>query len=352
LPPRYIIHIGPMKTASTYLQECLKATQDELAAQGICYPQEFISTKNKFQHLPIFFALQRRRQEVLRPMFAKVNEQGYHTVVLSCEHFHFLQPDAFRAWRDVTGATDFEIVYTARRWSDRIGSLWNHAVFMGGTQSLPEFYLSLLAGNPISYYPKWMQDAKSAADLDYSITWSSLGEIFGHAALRIFPYSVIMDRGEDVFEAFCKYVLGLPAAPPTELSGQLRWASMSPAMQEIARVLNERHLTSSGRRGSAMAMKLQRKRNPLPLKMLEDAIEAEMEKLVIDDRFAPFDQPFENMNRYLDCVVGADLLFKRGAKAVRYVRPGYMLHDGVREEFNKIYGMILESLKDEDDEAA
>ena len=337
MAPRYIIHIGPMKTASTYVQQCLTEGRDELLAQGICYPEEFIAENNGFMHIPIFHALLRRRADSLAPKFARLNAQGHKTILLSCEHFHFLPPDALRKLRDLTGASDIQVVYTARRWSDRIGSLWNHSIFTGGQQSLPEFYISLMAGETLNYYAKWMKELGVAPYLDYSQTWDTIADIFSRDAVTIFPYSAIMDRGEDVFEAFCRDILGVAAAPKTRLTGQRRWASMPTDTQEIVRVLNELHRAATGDDNGVMSVKFMRNRKKLTTELTVAAIASETKRLTLDDRTTQFDAAFAAMHAYTDRVAGGGPIFERAAKAVPYVRPGYMLQDGVREEIQEIY---------------
>jgi hypothetical protein len=326
-----------MKTASTYVQQCLTEGRDELLEHGICYPEEFIAENNGFMHIPIFHGLLRRRSESMAPKFAKLNAQGHRIILLSCEHFHFLPPDALRRLRDMTGASDIQVVYTARRWSDRIGSLWNHSIFTGGRQSLPEFYLSLMAGETLNYYAKWMKELGVAPDLDYSQTWETIADIFGRDAITVFPYSAVMDRGEDVFEAFCRLILGVAAAPKTRLAGQRRWASMPTDTQEIVRVLNEMHLAATGEDGGVMSVKFMRNRKKLAIDRTTAAIAGETSRLTLDDRTTQFDAAFAAMQEYNDRVAGGGPIFERASKAVAYVRPGYMLQDGVREEIQEIY---------------
>ena len=335
MPPRYVIHIGPMKTASTYLQENLTAAREDLLRQGVCYPAELLAENNRFMHLPVFYALLRKRGDSLRPVFAKLNAEGHGTIVLSCEHFHFLPPDAFRTLRDLTGAADFQLIYT---------SLWNHSIFTGGALSLAEFYLSLLAGEALHYYPRWMKESGAAADLDYSITWRTLADIFGRDALTIFPYSSIVDRGEDIYETFCRDVLGLAQSPATALTGQRRWASMSTETQEIVRVLNDMHFNATGDANGAMSAPFMRARKKLQLSRTGAAMEAETRQLLIDDRSAQFDAAFEAMQAYADRVSGGMEIFERKSKPVQYVRSGYLLQDGVREELQAAYSHIVANL--------
>jgi hypothetical protein len=344
MTPRYIVHVGPLKTASTYLQQCLTAARTELSAAGISYPVELADEHARFMHMPVFRALGRDRAESLRGIFAQLNASGHHTIVLSCEHLILLRPEALGALRDVTGASEIQIVYTCRRWSDRLSSLWNQTLFMGSTQSLPEFHLAMLAGGPPSYFPKWMRELEDNSDVDYSVSWRAIESVFGRAALKIFPYSTIIDRGGDIFEQFCQDVLGLPQAPPTPVTGTLRWASLPTQDQEILRMLNQLYIDVHGHESDATRARFVRSRKMFDTKRIETAMEPFAAALTIDDNNIQFDRAFQNMSAYGDCVLGGPALFERRRKPARYVQPGYLLRHGVREDLHEIYARIAAEL--------
>jgi hypothetical protein len=340
LPPRYIIHIGPLKTASTYIQECLTAARLDLLAAGICYPAELLDENAKFMHMPVVRMLRRNQIAPLRDIFAGLNAQGHATILLSCEHMIFLKPDQLAALRDATGATDIRIVYTSRRWSDRLPSIWNQNLVMGDAQTLPEFLLSLMAGEGPFYMPKWLREQGPGADLNYSLTWQTIETVFGRDALTIFPYSVIMDQGGDVFERFCRDVLGLEAAPSTQLTGTRRWSSLPTGDQEILRVLNQLHLDAQGEPTDQVRAVFMRRRRKFDTARIAAAMEAYGAAIPIDDSAVQFDAAFDAMTRYVDRVAGADVLFERRAKPAKYVQPGYLLRDGVREDLLQVHAAI------------
>ena len=344
MTPHYIIHIGPLKTASTYIQECLTATRVELEAQGICYPAELLDENAKFMHMPVFRALKRNQGESLRPKFAALNAAGHRVVLLSCEHLIFLKPEQLRVLRDVTGAGEVSVVYTCRRWSDRLTSIWNQNLFMGDTQSLPEFFISLTEGEGPSYMPKWLREQGPGADLDYSLTWKTIADIYGRDGLMIFPYSDIMDRGLDVYEEFCRSVLGLETAPATALKGSRRWSSLPTADQEILRMLNTLHVAAHGEQTDQVRAQLMRRRKAYDTARIAASMAPYVAEMAIDDNFVQFDAAFAQMSRYVDRVVGADVMFERRRKAARHVRSGYLLTEGVREDLLSIYQQIAGAL--------
>jgi hypothetical protein len=341
--PRYIFHIGPWKTASTYLQQCLMTARPALKEQGILYPEEFCTETSRFRHKGLYGAISSGQAEKTRPVFKQLNEQGYKTIVISCEDFILLSQDSMQTLRDATGAEDFQVVYAARRWSDRIGSLWNQNMMMGGEQNLPEFYLSLLAGEPPSHYPRRLADQIVAGDLDYSVNFRLVENVFGREALGIFPYSAIADRKEDVFDVFCHQVLGLAEVPPSKFAGQRRWASLPIEDQEMVRVLNSMHLRAGRRQNARAGQNFIHLRGQMDTTAIAAALAQDITTLFIDDNSVLFDAPFANMEKYADRVIGGGEIFERRGKKVKYVKPGYLLEPGVQAAFQAMHDRIAKA---------
>jgi hypothetical protein len=202
----------------------------------------------------------------------------------------------------------------------------------------------MLAGGPPSYFPKWMRELEHNSDVDYSVSWRGIEAVFGRDALKIFPYSPIMDRGGDVFEQFCRDVLGLPQAPPTQVTGTLRWASLPPPDQEILRMLNQLYVDVHGRESDAPRSRFVRGRKTFDTARIEAAMEPFAAALTIDDTNIQFDRAFQNMSTYADCVLGGPVLFERRRKPARYVQQGYLLRSFVREDLHAIYARIAAEL--------
>lgn len=343
--PRYIVHIGPLNTGSTYLQECLTAARLDLEAQGVCYPSELLDENAQFMHMPVHRALARGEPESLRPAFERINRGDCHTVLISCEHMIFLKAEAFAALQEVSGASDMKIVYTCRRWSDRIPSIWNHTLFMGAAHALPEFFLGLFANQISDRLPKWITDQDPDADIDYSGAWRMVESVLGRGGLQIFPYSDIIDRGGDVFDHFCRDVLELPETPYTHLTGMRRWASLPTDEQEILRMLNRLHIQEFGRETDEMRAQFMMGRAAYDTTRLTGAIQACVAPMVIDDNSVLFDHAFEQMSAYTDCVVGGDKLFTRRAKATNYAEPWYLLEPGMREDLAGLYHQIKADIR-------
>jgi hypothetical protein len=346
IPQRYVVHIGPMKTASTYLQQCLKAARPQLRELGIYYPNEFIAENNKFMHMRLHYALLRNRMQELRQGFAALNASGARTIVLSCEHLMFQRQAGYELLRELTEGAEVDIVYFSRRWSDRYASIWNQTLLMGGSQTFPEFYMSMLSGKTPNFYPPKVRAAGLQLDFDYAVIWRMVAEVFGRESLTIFPYSTTVDEGGDVYEVFCKTVLGLPDAPKVTLAGEKLWASMPTQDAEILRVLNDMHFRATGEQDAAVRAAFLKDRKKHDAGAIFAAMEPALAEAEIDDAAPYFDSPYGRMSEFRDRVIGGGEVFVRKAKNVRYVRSGYLLADDVREELRALYLRVAGALAD------
>ncbi len=326
--PRYVIHVGPMKTGSTYLQKCLTAAAGELEAQGVCYPLELLDPANQHMHLPVFRAVRRSAQAEMAPVFKRLNSAGHKVIVLSCEHFSKFGRDAFSRLKTMVGVEDIEVIYAVRHWSERIPSMWFQSLFVGHSHSLPEFYVKLLNGM-----------AKNA-DIDYTIGWRRLSDSFGRQNVSLFPYSAIMDRKEDIFTHFCTDVLKLAHVPTPETFGKKAWASFSLEDSEILRVLNAMYFAAHGKTDATMYWHLNRGRTKIDLTRTREAIRRNLRVMTIDEKARHFDRTFRRMEAYADRVVGGGIVFGRTAADETYAGAEYLLEDGVGAELRAAFAVF------------
>src|SRR5437868_4555137 len=165
--PKYIIHVGPPKTGSKYLQSLLYHFRDTLAEAGIWYPDIWWTASNHIFHFAPVLQLRSGATTELEAAFAKLNSSPYDTIVLSCEGFVDLSVEQLETLRDdLIQNQPIEIIYYLRRWSERIPSDWQQEVKMGQHQTLPEFYLRLL------------EDPIRRPRVNYAFTLQKLGRVF------------------------------------------------------------------------------------------------------------------------------------------------------------------------------
>src|ERR1017187_10178213 len=126
--PKYVIHIGPPKTGSKYLQSMLFHSRDAMLAQGINYADNWWTHHPELTHDRLHIQLREKRYAEVRDTFRQINSQNHRIVVLSCEAFEDLAPDELEVLHDAIGKNPVDVVYYCRRWCERIPSAWKQAI--------------------------------------------------------------------------------------------------------------------------------------------------------------------------------------------------------------------------------
>ena len=85
--PKYVIHVGPSKTGSKYLQSMLFYSRETLLADGINYPDNWWTQPHQITHDPLLRILRDKRYTEVEEAFRQLNSSGCRIVVLSCEAF-------------------------------------------------------------------------------------------------------------------------------------------------------------------------------------------------------------------------------------------------------------------------
>lgn len=149
---RLILHVGLQKSGTTYLQDVLANSADELAEAGIAYPLS--SHKGRRNHEWATYGLlgteypwvsQRRAaqesSEWKRLERRVAREKG--TVLLSAEALSAIRAPAIRLLLDRLGVPDVEVIVTARGLGRTLPSLWQQHVRNGRRLGF-ERYLRML----------------------------------------------------------------------------------------------------------------------------------------------------------------------------------------------------------------
>ena len=229
---RVILHVGPHKTATTYLQFRLLLARDALLAQGFDYPEY---ARTQFAHHALYhFLLDDAGAGVFEAEFRKHVESAPN-VILSSEDFVYLAPAQLARLKALLPGHHFEIVYYLRHPAYLWPSHWQELVKHGRDVTFLE-YLGGLCG--------WT-DALDATAMDPLHHLGKFAECFGPDSLRILCLDNIVQSGADVFVHFWQRVLGLQVPAPVQSVPRLN-VSM-PAMRiEMLRCLNRRYRDIAG----------------------------------------------------------------------------------------------------------
>jgi hypothetical protein len=327
---RFVLHIGPHKTGSTYLQNHLTHNRAALIGRGIYYPREWTTPEIAWCHAELASLLQHDEFESVARGFADLKAAGWPTVILSSEDFSSLGDDRLRFLRECTG-DEVEIVFFARRWSELLRSHGQEHIRQGGTKFLPEFVAGILS------------DPFGSETINFSLVLDRFANAFGPSRLKVLSYNNILKRGGNLFSYFAAEVLGIDGLPI--ISPTPAHASLSIENIELVRVLNVLRARHPGeipwQMGNVVAAVLE---HPLPhtRKAMADNI-AEI-------RFDGFSEPFNSLYqslvaKYRQVIVGErdgsdELLFDRQQSELRYVDPNYLLDPAVLFELSNFLSQL------------
>ena len=241
--PRYLVHIGPHKTGTTYIQSRLDAARDRLRAAGVVYPTTWRAGDAVPSHLRLFERIRHRQLDELQRELAALAVDDDALVILSSEDLQYLDAQEVRILADLLGTPNVTVAYYyyCRRWSELLPSCWQERVKHGDDQPLPEFLL-LLTGH-----------AHRSAIANYGIVLDRYVSVFGPARVRVVSYSNVADSQVDLAEHFVATFLpplpdslpplpdGLPPAPDARPN-----ASLASTEIEMIRVLNALHRRHGG----------------------------------------------------------------------------------------------------------
>ena len=330
--PKYIIHIGPPKTGSKYIQSQLFHSRPSLEANGVVYPSNWWNTADKIMHDAVSDGL--RQGKDLKADFDAINATDAETVILSCEGFDDLKLGELERLRRYIGDHPVEIVYYARRWSDRIPSDWRQRVMMGQYATFPEFYIRFLS-NP-----------EGTGEINYSIVWKTFEQIFGRQSLRIVSFNNLVDCGIDLFKHFCEVIVGLGATP--QIVEGLIQRNKSPDMidTEILRVINYLYYLDTSQVDKVMRVKFHKLKEHYDLSSLREHMQSDMREIKLKDNAVPLRTTWEAISAYQDRLVSPEYgkqIFELRDVQMPFVGQNYLFRPDAIDEVRRLYLFVAEA---------
>jgi hypothetical protein len=189
-----ILHIGPHKTGSSYLQRELFNAADVLLNNGVIYPKNnWIS--GGYGHANIIDGNFIREIKIEIDSIILRNPDAKF-VVLSSENFDRLTAEQVL---DVKSQLpeDIKIVYYVRRCDKTLYANWQEDIKFGRTESLDNFLLRHLL-NP-----------HSSQILNHRIVLDKWINVFGSSSLKIIDYDFLIDSKMDIYSHFLSEFLDL-----------------------------------------------------------------------------------------------------------------------------------------------
>jgi hypothetical protein len=325
----YIIHIGPPKSGSKYIQSQLFHARKYLEEHGILYPDIWWERPDKIMHDSVRDHLKAGKD--LKGDFQKLNASGAEKIILSCEGFDGLELTELRRLKEYTAGNPVQIVYYARRWSDRIPSDWRQQVMMGYYVTFPEYYIRQLS------YPE------GTGEVNYSIVWERFAKIFGRDSLRIVSFNNLLDRDVDLFRHFCEDIVGVHDVPQVAKGLIQRNAGPDMFNGELMRALNYLYCLETSRTDQTMRIKFDRLKQKYDLQTLRAHMKTDMRQIKLKDNAAPLRTTWEAISTYKDRLVSPQYgqqIFERCDVEVEFVGQNYLLREGILDELTKLYHFL------------
>ncbi|HET6309132.1 MAG TPA: hypothetical protein VFG12_18210 [Rhodopila sp.] len=330
--PRYVIHVGPHKTGTTYLQHAFTRLRPALAARGVLYPHRWGNGEHGHYELPP--ALASARDGNLEPAFRQFNQSGAHTVLLSSETFSYATDADVRRLHALLAGEPAIVVFHARRWSELLPSCWRESVKHGSLVTLPEYVLAGLA------------DPTASPIVDFRHVLDRYAAVFGFGSIRLASYSAILDAGQDLLAHFCRSFLAWPDPPSIGL-GQVN-PSLDMVDTEIIRSLNTLEWTRARDAKLLLHEPYLQAKPDLPVRwIVEQSMQFVVNRLCIDDASAALAQLHDAIvARYRAALVPPvpeGRLFEPRVADVTYVRPDYLLAEGVMDVMRTMQATLSRS---------
>jgi hypothetical protein len=326
---QFIIHVGPHKTGTSYLQEAFVQTRPLLAGRGVHYP----SFWGRSAHHMLMELLRNPPSAQLERQFAELRGAGHKTVLISVEGLTTLPLPSVDYLRTLIGPDNpVRIVFYARNWADRLASHWKQEIKGGSTQTLPEYL-----------YQRTAQPAGSFL-MNFGVGLRTYTSVFGDAALSVVAYDQVMAQRRDLFAHFAATFLDWPDPPGLALPP----VNVSPtaADAEVIRALNGIERARSGQpperaEAAAMSAKYLRRADALAPPVLRAALAAHMATAQLNEKSAPLSalhqQLFAEFGHALVEPKPRGMFFQPRRVELGYVQRDYLLAPGVVEALHTLH---------------
>lgn len=222
--PAVVLHIGPHKTGTTYIQENLVNNRAALAQAGVVYPDVF-RTPLSPGHNAINRALTddpEGSHAILAALAAELQAKG-QTAILSAENMSLMDDAALAALRRGLEPLPVHVVVYLRARGPAIWSQWQEHVKFGETYSLPDYVMGLMLSTP---------DANVVDPLGLALRWQ---RVFGQVTLV--DYDGCVAEGRDLTDPLLQVVTGGPMVLPDMKTDQVNTRMLQERV-EILRMLN------------------------------------------------------------------------------------------------------------------
>jgi len=198
-PPRLALHVGPHKTASSYIQANFHAATDALKQRGWLYPDVGTEGQMAHHHLAhnanLYLEEQAPHKQELKALGETARSNGQN-IVLSAEGFCRWQPANFAGLARILGFDTYDLIYVIRDPLDLFSSLWAEEVKQGRSMGFADRFAREFAN------PTGSRILNPVHDLNPFVARKNV-------RVHAVPYDILKKREIDIFEHIATDILGL-----------------------------------------------------------------------------------------------------------------------------------------------
>jgi hypothetical protein len=333
--PKYVIHIGPPKAGSKYLQSSLASLRQRLARAKIFYPPTLMTEARRAAHSALDPLLRAGGPNAaLEQAFATMNAADHEVIVLSWEGAYTLPVQALEYLRSLTGPqNEVAVVFYLRRFSERLPSLWKQEIKAGRTVTLPEAVV------------RATRHPMEGVEYNATLSWDRWANVFGRDSLNLVSLDNLREHKVDLFDHFALTFLNWKG---TARPNRPKIHESPDAVDtEMTRALNAIHRGRAGAESGNIFVAYQRLKPELDLGPIMPAMEHDTATIRIDDKAAVFQPVYQALMTYKDRLASPEYgteMFTRGVAEVSYVRQDYLLQPGVMPAMQAIYRTVRAAL--------
>jgi len=217
-----VLHIGPHKTGTTYIQHQFQNYRDKLLESGWLYPDVGCPPQMAAHH-DLAHASEKYLTQNTKPL-ADLRDQGKN-LVFSAEGFCMWGPNKYQKFQDVVRGDKVTLVYYMRDPYEVFYSYWKEEIKQGLVTSLPEKFME--------HFNDPFKSRMLNPLLDIA-RYKKLGSDF---EVKLLPYDALLRDRLDIFQTFTSNALKLKDEFPS--SGQRPNQSLSIEVSEFLRVLTK-----------------------------------------------------------------------------------------------------------------
>ncbi|MBL0370818.1 sulfotransferase domain-containing protein [Rhizobium sp. KVB221] len=199
----FVLHVGPHKTATTWLQQNFHHNIKALEKAGWLYPQTGERVRVAHHDLSddpdeTLDGKSRRFRE-LQAIARKANDRGLN-ILLSSEGFRNWKPEHLLRLKEIMAPHEMRIVYCVRDPVSTFYSFWAQQVKTGSKLSFPEFCQKQFRKPIRSRLLNPLVEIDALAELE-------------DVDLTLLLYDEIRRRNDDIFDVFVQSILGIGPLP-------------------------------------------------------------------------------------------------------------------------------------------